>query len=526
MRKITEVTRRDIVEIYSTSNILWYGRLEEMEFLSRLYNLEEMLSTDSRFDNAKGDIQQHRINNDDWEENWVFFDERFNLRNGDDDHFLLKFLCETLHPLVRSNVEEIQTLLQAHNRLLAPDGYEVFEESQISSRPVFGFREISPRSTVSFHPAMPQQVKPIQKILFGSPGTGKSYQIRAIATSELGIPFDDTTQILINIVKTVFHPEYTYADFMGKLLPLTQGNSIIYKFYPGYFFRVLGMAYQSLIEGKQENYLLVIDELNRGNAAAIFGTVFQLLDRESDGWSSYEVDISEMELFGLLDAMQLNPIIHEGIIEIKEGVAKTPYKEFFLRKADELKGTGNFTGVRVFNLLKQCRINIPQNLSIIATINTSDESIYYLDSAFKRRWDWEYVKAPGGEFTEYDIPEALREVKLIIDAHDRGFWAYYVVGINELIKSNHQIIRRIEDKQIGWWFIKPENGNVELRQVKDKLMFYLWDSVFARDKRPLEQFLSTDTKSVKLALYSDFLDLIKDFMEKVYKLGERQEKFF
>ena len=288
---------------------------------------------------------------------------------------------------------------------------------------------------------MPQQVKPIQKILFGSPGTGKSHKIRAIATSELGIPFDNNTQMLSNTVKTVFHPEYTYADFMGKLLPLTQNNSVIYKFYPGHFLRVLGMAYQSLIEDNKENYLLVIDELNRGNAAAIFGTVFQLLDRESDGWSSYEVDISEMELFGLLEAMQLKPISQNGIIEIEEYSTKISYEKFFSQKANKLKKVKNLNGARVCNLLEQRQINIPQNLSIIATINTSDESIYYLDSAFKSRWDWDYVNAPVGKFTEQDIPEVLREVKLIVDALDKGSWAYYIVGINELIKSNYQIIR-------------------------------------------------------------------------------------
>jgi 5-methylcytosine-specific restriction endonuclease McrBC GTP-binding regulatory subunit McrB len=326
----------------------------------------------------------------------------------------------------------------------------------------------------------------------------------------------------------VFHPEYTYADFMGKLLPLTQGNSVIYKFYPGHFLRVLGMAYRGLIDDNQEHYLLVIDELNRGNAAAIFGTVFQLLDREGDGWSSYEVDISEMELVGLLEAMQLKPIIQDGGIEIKESFAKIPCEDFCKRRADELKGTGNYAGSRVFSLLKQRRINIPQNLSIIATINTSDESIYYFDSAFKRRWNWEYVKAPGGLFKEAFIPEALRDVMLVIDDQDEGLWSHYIVGINEFIKLNCQVIRRIEDKQIGWWFIKPENGKVNLRQVKDKLMFYLWDSVFARDKRPLEQFLSTETRSVKLALYSDFLDFTQQFMEKVYKLGEKQyvEEYF
>ena len=367
---------------------------------------------------------------------------------------------------------------------------------------------------------MPDEIKPIQKIIFGSPGTGKSYEIQKIAINQLKIPFDEATKMLSNTVKTVFHPEYTYADFMGKLLPLTQGNSIIYKFYPGHFIRILGMAYQGLIEGKKDHYLLVIDELNRGNAAAIFGTVFQLLDRESDGWSSYEVDISEMELVGLLQAMCLNPIIQEGTIEIKEGNTKIHCEDFCQRRKDEL-ASNNSDGSRVFSLLQQRRINIPHNLSILATINTSDESIYYLDSAFKRRWDWEYVNAP---LENVYIPESLQNVKLVIyyqEEEEVKEWPYCIFGINQLIKSNHQVIRRIEDKQIGWWFIKPENGQVDLSQVKDKLMFYLWDSVFARDKRPLEQFLSTPDQTVKLTTYSDFIDLTGEFMIKVCNLGKK-----
>jgi 5-methylcytosine-specific restriction protein B len=83
-------------------------------------------------------------------------------------------------------------------------------------------------------------IKPIQKILFGCPGTGKSYKIREIAEKQLNISFDSDTKILKNTVKTVFHPEYTYGDFMGKLLPLTQGTNVIYKFYPGHFLKSWG----------------------------------------------------------------------------------------------------------------------------------------------------------------------------------------------------------------------------------------------------------------------------------------------
>lgn len=103
---------------------------------------------------------------------------------------------------------------------------------------------------------MVHQVKPIQKILFGSPGTGKSYQIRKIAENQLGIE-SDLNNTLLNTVKAVFHPEYTYSDFMGKLLPLSNGTSVVYKYYAGHFLQALGMAYSGLIDNNGKNYLLV-----------------------------------------------------------------------------------------------------------------------------------------------------------------------------------------------------------------------------------------------------------------------------
>ncbi|WP_107667020.1 AAA family ATPase [Cyanothece sp. BG0011] len=352
-------------------------------------------------------------------------------------------------------------------------------------------------------------VKPLQKILFGSPGTGKSYKIRQIAQEELNIEFDDNSKILTNTVKTVFHPEYTYADFMGKLLPLTQGNNVIYKYYPGHFLRALGMAYKGLIDGNDEHYLLVIDELNRGNAPAIFGTVFQLLDREDDDWSTYEVDISEMELIGLFDAMGYQAKIqHDGNIQI-DG---TRFDIFIQNREDRLNFE-NTEGQRVLSLLKDFRnpkIKIPSNLSILATINTSDESIYYLDSAFKRRWDWEYIEVSTNKIYYEHIPEEIRKTSLVFDEIFEEIeldWCQCIAGVNFFIREHHQMIRRIEDKQIGWWFIKPENGQIHANKVKDKLMFYLWDTVFIRDKRPLENLLKEiiENEKLKLITYDDFI---------------------
>ncbi|MGL4499679.1 MAG: restriction endonuclease [Planktothrix sp.] len=364
---------------------------------------------------------------------------------------------------------------------------------------------------------MNQTHKAIQKILFGSPGTGKSYKIREIAKEQLGITWDDESKVLKNTIKTVFHPEYTYADFMGKLLPLTQGNSVIYKFYPGHFLQILGMAYRGLIDETNEHYLLVIDELNRGNASAIFGTAFQLLDRESDDWSSYEIDISEMELVGLLSSMQYQPKVdNDGTIKVDCNGPVYPIDGFLDDKIKDHDRETNKNQLRLISLLKQRKISIPSNLSILATINTSDESIYYLDSAFKRRWDWEYIDSPNGEnFTIENIPDGIAGAKLIIgDGEEILDWYICVIGLNEIIKSSSKFIRRIEDKQIGWWFVKPEDGQIALQKIKDKVMFYLWDSVFSRDKRPLESALAeaTGKKDIKLITYADFVACTEEFI--------------
>jgi len=370
---------------------------------------------------------------------------------------------------------------------------------------------------------MSDRISPIQKILFGSPGTGKSYHIRTIATEQLGIEFDTERKILKNTVKTVFHPEYTYADFMGKLLPLTQGNSVIYKFYPGHFLRSLGMAYRGLIDGNGENYLLAIDELNRGNAAAIFGTMFQLLDRESDGWSSYEVDISEMELIGLLNAMGFKPKVQEGGIIMIENPKKSldSLDEFCENFNAYLQKKNNQDGLRVINLINNYKIKIPFNFSIVATINTSDESIYYLDSAFKRRWDWQYFEAPSASMQLSEVPTKVQGKFLEVDNRFLE-WYVCIIGLNEFIKSHYKTIRKVEDKQIGWWFVTNLRGNrISIQKIKDKLMFYLWDNVFSRDKRPLEKFLMSILKTENLCLptYASFLSYTVEFTKGMYNYG-------
>lgn len=371
---------------------------------------------------------------------------------------------------------------------------------------------------------MEHQFKPIQKIIFGSPGIGKSQRISQIAQQYLDIKIIPNL-ILLNTVKTVFHPEYTYSDFMGKLLPLSDGNHIIYKYYAGHFLQALGMAYKGLIEERRENYLLVIDELNRGNASAIFGSIFQLLDRNTLGWSTYDINISEMELLGLLTAMGYPAKIASGDIQVN----KLPLDMFFQHN---VKASDDYIS-QLIDLLERHKIKIPPNLSIIATINTSDESIYYLDSAFKRRWDWEYIDAPNEvNLLLTCVPYELRRTTLAIGTDKSLTWYRCIIGINKFIKSHHQNIRRIEDKQIGWWFIQPKNNQVTLEQVECKLMFYLWDSVFTRNKQLLANFLEKDLKkrNVNLVTFADFLNytvpLLEYWHDIIPDLENNEEEFF
>lgn len=139
--KISELTRRDIIDFISIEGVNWAGRLEESEFLSRIYNLKEMPSGDSRFPDALGDIWQHRINNYDWDDDWVFYDPRFNLLNGDDSS-LLRFLSEMLHPAVRPDMDEVWSLYNNLNVYLKRDGYQLVEVRRMSGKPVFEGRTV------------------------------------------------------------------------------------------------------------------------------------------------------------------------------------------------------------------------------------------------------------------------------------------------------------------------------------------------------------------------------------------------
>lgn len=154
---ISEVTRLTIFDYFVASNTNWSGRLSDNDFLGRLYDLTKMPSYDLRFKDAAGDIWQHTTNNSDWDAEWVFSDSRFNLRGCSDDEFL-RFLCESLHPVVRSDTNNARALATELNRLLAADGWKLIEQSEISGHPVFAAQTVGGSAKVFTEPTGWQKV--------------------------------------------------------------------------------------------------------------------------------------------------------------------------------------------------------------------------------------------------------------------------------------------------------------------------------------------------------------------------------
>ncbi len=138
--------RVNVLDGLRLENLAWHGELDDVEFLSRLFDLQQMPSTDSRFKDAAGDIWQHRHNNDDWERDWVFTDSRFQLVDGPADKFL-RFLCEVVHPVVRPDRDEALKLVVSFNELLRPAGWDLYEEERIAGRPRFSYRQVRGNSS-------------------------------------------------------------------------------------------------------------------------------------------------------------------------------------------------------------------------------------------------------------------------------------------------------------------------------------------------------------------------------------------
>ncbi|MDE6476165.1 MAG: AAA family ATPase [Erysipelotrichaceae bacterium] len=273
---------------------------------------------------------------------------------------------------------------------------------------------------------------PRQLIYFGAPGTGKSNTIENIDMPKLLGDLAD------NYERVTFHPDYSYAHFVGtyKPVPKEDDDSVItYKYIPGPFLRTFVKAIQSINNNAPEPYLLIIEEINRANVAAVFGDIFQLLDRK-DNESEYPIQTSE---------------------------------DMRRYLADELGGKP----------LDYATIRIPDNMFIWATMNSADQGVFPVDTAFKRRWDFRYISVNDSQekIENYNFTlgkgSNKREVK----------WNQLRRLLNDFLLNE---CRANEDKLLGPFFIKPstlETGNEAFIDVfKNKLLMYLFDDA-AKSKR-------------------------------------------
>lgn len=294
----------------------------------------------------------------------------------------------------------------------------------------------------------------LQQIYYGAPGTGKSKAIKDLTFGE-------------SVIRTTFHPDSDYASFVGTYKPITEevvlrdcyGKKVIddekkevvkeeriaYKFIPQAFLEAYVEAWKKLGSGKKQ--YLIIEEINRGNCAQIFGDLFQLLDRNEYGFSDYPI-VADKDMQKYLE-------------KEFEGWEITNKDEI-----NQLYGEANMVNL----IMKGERLVLPSNLYIWATMNTSDQSLFPIDSAFKRRWDWKYVPIREGRDKETNTP-----LNWYINTGDKQYnWWSFISKVNKLIGS----LTNSEDKKLGYFFCKAKDGEIDADLFVSKVIFYLWNDVF------------------------------------------------
>lgn len=279
------------------------------------------------------------------------------------------------------------------------------------------------KSNKMFSPIEKRQ-HPLQEMYYGAPGTGKSYSIASLIKKS----YPGYTEYNDNpyVFRTTIYRDYSYFDFVGNIMPVTKEGKVSYEFVPGIFTTALCTALRT--QDRNIDVYLILEEMSRGDIASIFGDIFQLLDRNDDGKSMYGIN---------------NKSIYEYLI--LNGVIKAGHK-----------------------------IIIPSNLHIIGTVNTSDQNVNVIDTAFKRRFDFKYIGVDpilvDGKDDEYVNNFDIQFTDTV---------TYEWVKLYQAI--NHIIIHDLglaEDKQLGPFFLKDKRDNDANReQVADKLLHYLWQDV-------------------------------------------------
>ena len=295
----------------------------------------------------------------------------------------------------------------------------------------------------------------LQQIFYGAPGTGKSYTINRDTAGE-------------DVIRTTFHPDTDYSTFVGAYKPTTieeevmtvigtkavpvenadgthrKESKIVYEFVQQSFLQAYVAAWKKYAEtqdGEPRKQFLVVEEINRGNCAQIFGDLFQLLDRNAHGFSDY-------------------PITADA--DMKRQLKKA-FAGLTLTNGDSINAMYNGRNV-CQEVLEGDILLLPNNLYIWATMNTSDQSLFPIDSAFKRRWDWQYMP----------ISNANLNWAIEVNGNKYEWWQFLEI-INEKIGS----LTNSEDKKLGYFFCKAGNeGVITAETFVGKVIFYLWNDVF------------------------------------------------
>lgn len=297
-------------------------------------------------------------------------------------------------------------------------------------------------------------------LLYGVPGSGKSWTIKK-----------DYCNDESRMERVIFHPDYTYGDFVGQILPKVSNGDVSYEFTSGPFTRIMKKAYENVYE----NYYLIIEEINRGNAPAIFGDIFQLLDRKNEE--------------------------NDDDFPIKTS-------EYFITNADMADKIYDDKQKEKFG----DRVRIPSNLSIIATMNTSDQNVFTLDNAFQRRWTMRMIV---NEFNDPDEKEFYSTPVLGTDVS----WEKFCTTINEVILEKNQLLMSSEDKRLGVYFVnKEEVKNTEL--FAQKVIKYLWDDAFKFSREEVFdnkytslEYIIKDLKDNEVEKFSIFEKTIREKLE-------------
>ena len=359
------------------------------------------------------------------------------------------------------NYETFNILLNKNDRhlLLLSDEKESDEENDL---------EMSKKEKTPDQPLGP----PKQIIYYGVPGCGKSNKIRE--------QLKDVPEK--NKVRVVFHPEYTNAEFIGQILPVTN-DGIRYEFTPGPFTQIIKRAYLN----PNEHFYLVIEEINRGNAAAIFGDTFQLLDRLKAG---------ETDSLG-------NDPANASVNTFTEG-----WSQYFVQNDDVnayIRGNENSIQIGNIRFDSNTAIRLPPNLSILATMNTSDQNVFTLDNAFQRRFDMELVR------NEFDLTKAAVNAQYEAEIDDTGIkWGQFWGWINAKITATLKGLSSTEDKRLGVWFVSNVGGIIDDKVFAEKVLKFLWDDVF-KFKRP--------------QIFADGIDTLEKLINSFEKPSEGKERF-